>query len=236
MKHKVATMVTGILAALPGLLMAHGGGMMSGVGSTGMAGTGMMVVADDGSLLVTDMSGTMMGGGTVQPSRKLVDLGPDGNQRWSVEFSDGWPMMPVTHGDLVVVSLVSDWWSGQGMIGDGGWGTPGQGTSQTDSDQVTLVALDLTTGQEVWRTTLDGDMGAMAQFAPDGGRLYVPVVTLGTVMGGGPMHQGDASGNGSQMTAVVYALDPADGHTLWSHEVSTVGGMGGGMMSTRRSR
>ncbi len=138
MKSKVALMVAGIVVALPGLLLAHGGGMMGGAGNGNLAGTGMLVVADDGSVLVTDMSGVMMGGGAVQPSRALVNIGPDGDQRWSVEFTDGWPMLPATHGNIVVVSLVSDWWMGSGGMGDSGWGPGGQTTQQQGADQATL--------------------------------------------------------------------------------------------------
>ncbi len=237
MNSKLCVSLAAMIAAasLPGVVLAHGGGMMSGFGNGSMAGTGMMVVADDGSLLVTDMNSTMMGGGTTQPARALVDIAPDGSERWSVDFSDGWPMMPVTQGNLVIVPLGSDWWSGAGMMGDGGWGSSGQTTQQTGSDQATVVALNLSTGQELWRTTLDGDMAAMVQFAPDGSRIYVSLMEMGAGMGGGgPMQQGEAAGSGTQVTATVYALDPADGHTLWSHEVS--GGMGGGMMSAGRRR
>lgn len=236
---RMTALAAAVALAMPGLSLAQmGGGMMGGVGGSGngfMAGTGMLIVADDGSLLVTDMSGTTASGGTFQPNRTLADIGPDGSERWSVDFTDGWPMMPVTQDNLVVVSLVSDWWSGAGMMGDGGWGSGTQTSQQSGSDQATIVALDLTTGQEVWRTTLDGDMGTMAQFAPDGSRVYVSVVEMGVGMGGGgPMQQGDAAGTGTQATITLYALDPADGHTLWSHAMS--GGGMGGMMATRRQQ
>jgi len=139
-----------------------GGGMM--------AGSRMMIVADDGSLLVTNMDmSSMMGGGSVSTTdRELVNVGSNGSERWRVSFDDGWPMMPVTDGDLVVVVVVDDWFMGSGGMGDGGWngggmgGHMGGGTKAGTGDSV-VVALALTTGAERWRATVAGDMGSMAQ-------------------------------------------------------------------------
>ena len=207
-----------------GLVLAHGGGAM-GSGGAMMSGTGMMVVADDGSLLVTnmDMSGMMNGGGSSnQVSRDLVNLSANGAERWRVSFTEGWPMMPATDGDLVVVVLVDDWFTGTGGMGDGGF----------YRDYV--VGLDAATGAERWRTTLDGDMGAMVQFSPDGSRLYISLMEMGTGDGAGtgPMSQGDAAGAGVLTSNTIVALDRS-GNQLWSYDTGTPGGMGG-MAAGRR--
>lgn len=204
-------------------------GGMGGMGSGGpMAGSGMLVVADDGSVLVTEMgmSGGMMGGsGAVD--RELINVSPAGAERWRVTFEDGWPMMPATDGDLVVVMLVDDWFMGSGGMGDGGWYGGGMGGGMKDlaADQGTLVALDLTTGQEKWRTTITGDMGSMVQFSPDGSRLYVSAMEMGSgqTVGQGPMNQGDAAGAGLIMSNTITAFD-RDGHELWTFEVDPSAG------------
>ena len=103
---------------------AHGGGMGGGM----MSGAGMMIVADDSSLLVTnmDMSGMMDGSSSSGTfDRGLVNIDKDGVERWGVSFTEGWPMMPTTDGDLVVVVLVNDWFMGDDGMGDGG--NPGGG-------------------------------------------------------------------------------------------------------------
>lgn len=196
-----------------------------------MAGSGMLVVADDGSLLVTnmDMSG-MMGGGSVSTTdRELVNIGSDGSERWRASFDDGWPMMPVTDGDLVVVVLMDDWFFGSGGMGDGGWngggtgGHMGGGTKDGEhgpgDGESVLVAFDLATGQESWRTTISGDMASMAQFSPDGSRIYVSVVEMGSGggMGQGPMQQGQAAGAGFLMWSTVVAFDRS-GNQLWTYD------------------
>ncbi len=233
------TLVVAAAAALwaPLAASAHGGG------SATMGGTGMLVVADDGTLLVTrmGMSG-MMDGGAATVSRDLVAIAPDGTERWRASFSEGWPTMPVTDGDLVVVVLVDDWFMGSGGTGDGGWGGMGGGpmgiaardTAGADGT-ITVVGLDLATGAERWRTTLDGDMGAMAQFSPDGSRLYLSLREMGQMggMGGGPMRQGDAAGSGTVMTTTVVALD-RDGNVLWTYRLDGGTGGMGGMTAGRR--
>jgi len=73
-------------------------------------GTGMVAVASDGSLLVTQMGMTMMGspGASGSPSlqRAIVSVSSTGQQRWRATFSQGWPMMAASHGDLVAVVVV----------------------------------------------------------------------------------------------------------------------------------
>ena len=234
-----------------GLVFAHEGGGM-GSGGPMMGSSGMMVVADDGSLLVTnmDMSSVMNSSsstGTV--SRTLVNVAPDGSERWRVDFTDGWPMMPATDGNLVVVVLVNDWFMGTGGMGDGGWNDGGMGGGMMDitsqdaaspDDQVTVVGLDLATGQENWRTTLNGDMASMVQFSPTGSQIYISLMNMGTMgnTGSNPMQQGDAASSSILGSTTVVALDPGDGHQLWSYDTGNTGGMGGGMtgMSIRRVR
>ena len=220
---KRSLMILFLSAATATFASAAGG--MGGGGM--MAGSGMMIVADDGSLLVTnmDMSG-MMGGGSVSTNdRELVNVGSNGSERWRVSFDDGWPMMPVTDGNLVVVVLVDDWFMGSSGMGDGGWngggmgGHLGGGTKDSASSSV-VVALDLTTGGERWRATVAGDMGFMAQFSPDGSRIYLSVREMGSGggMGQGSMRQGEAAGAGFMTSSTVVAFDRS-GNQLWTYAV-----------------
>ena len=154
-------------------------------------------------------------------SLPLVNIGPDGEERWRATFEEGWPMMPVTEGDLVVLALADDWWMGDGGIGDGGWDHGGMGGGKTldgegSESHATLVALGLSTGQELWRLDLDGDMISMPQFTDDGSRLYLTVRDMdGEHGGGGPMRQGDAAGSGMLMMSTLVAVD-RNGNVLWT--------------------
>ena len=229
-------MVSGLLAmstAVP-VVAQHGGGM--GFGGPQMSGSGMMIVADDGSLLVTNMdSSSMMDGGPGSPgmvSRELVNIGADGSERWRVDFTEGWPMMPVTDGNLVVVVLVDTWFIGSGM-GDGGFGGGMMGGkvlgAKDGGNPATVVALDLTTGNEAWRLALDGDMASMPLFAPDGSQFYLTLRNMdGDHVGGGSLRQGDAAGAGILMSTTLVAIDRG-GAQLWSLDLSIDGGKGGPM-------
>jgi hypothetical protein len=222
-------MITALAATAASLGFAQGGGH-GGMGSGGMmGGSGMLVIADDGSVLVTDMglSGGMMGDpGTFE--RELVNIGPEGEERWRTSFEDGWPMMIVTDGDLVVLSLADDWWFGHGGSGDGGWGNGhGGGKTLDGPGHATLVGLDLATGQERWRLDLEGDMASLPRFTEDGSRLYTTVRGMSSGPGGGgPWNQGDVPGWGMLMTSTLVAID-RDGAVLWSLELDD-GHMGGG--------
>ena len=217
--NSLMILVFSIAAATLGSAQGMGGGMTGG--------SGMMIVADDGSLLVTnmDMSG-MMGGGSVSTTdREIVNVGSNGSERWRVSFSDGWPMMPVTDGDLVVVVLMDDWFVGSGGMGDGGWGGGmgghmGGGTKDDGDGESVLVALDLDTGNEQWRTTVSGDMASMAQFSPDGSRIYVSTRERGSGggMGQGSMRQGEAAGTGFMSSSTVIAFDRS-GNQLWTYDL-----------------
>ena len=218
MKRNLVIALLSMAAATTAL--AQGSGRM-------MAGSGMMVVADDASLLVTNMAmGGMMNGDSVSTAtRELVNIESNGSERWRVNFEDGWPMMPVTDGDLVVVVLVDDWFMGSGGMGDGGWngggmgGHMGGGTKAGTGDSV-VVALDLTTGAERWRATVAGDMGSMAQFSPDGSRIYLSVMEMGSGggMGQGSMRQGEAAGAGFMTSSTIVAFDRS-GNQLWTYDV-----------------
>jgi outer membrane protein assembly factor BamB len=228
-----------------GLCVAHGGGMMGGGAPGQMAGgPGMLTVADDGSLLVTDMSAMMgggPGGGMMSDDRAIVDISPDGSERWRTTFSDGWPMMPVTEGNLVVLALRDDWWSGWDGTGDGGWnhggghggggGGGGGAGAGPHADSLVLVGLDLATGTELWRTEVSGGMVSLPEFAPDGSQFYVTVRDLdvdGPDLGGGPMSQGDAPSADQLMSTTVVAIG-RDGVIRWSLELaSSTPMMGGG--------
>lgn len=206
------------------------GGAMGGRGGM-MTGSGMMVVADDASLLITSMDmGGMMGGGSVSTTdRGLVNVDSNGTERWRVSFEDGWPMMPVNDTDLVVVVLVDDWFMGSGGMGDGGWNGGmggGMGGGMKDlkdasgDDESILVALDLSTGQERWRVTIAGDMTSMAQFSPDGSRIYMSVMEMGSGggMGTGSVRQGEAPGAGFMSSSTVVAFDRS-GNQLWTYDL-----------------
>jgi len=220
-------MVLALTAAVSTPLFAAGGHRMGASGGM-MAGSGMMIVADDASLLVTnmDMSG-MMGGGSVSTAdRELVNIDSDGNERWRVSFTDGWPMMPCTDGDLVVVVLGDDWFMGSGGMGDGGWNGSGMGGGMKDGEldpgdgESILVALDLATGEERWRATVAGDMASMAQFSPDGSRIFLSVREMGSGggMGPGPIRQGEAPGAGFMSSSTLFAFDRL-GNQLWTYDL-----------------
>lgn len=222
----------GVLAVASAAVAMADGGM--GAGGM-MGGSGMLVVADDGSVLVTEMGmgGGHMGGGDAL-DRELVNVGPDGQERWRASFDDGWPTRPVTDGDLVVVALTDDWWMGHGGPGDGGWdhhGGPGIAGRHDDDPGAgaTLVALSLSTGQELWTLEVDGDMASMPQFTDDGARLYLTVRDHdGDHVGDGPMRQGDSPGPGMLMSSTLLAVD-RDGTLLWSLDLGDGHHMGGPM-------
>lgn len=221
-------MIVAIAVASAAIAFADGGGM-GGMGSGGMmGGTGMLVIADDGSVLVTEMG---MGGGMMGDSgdleRELINIDPDGNERWRVSFEEGWPMMPATDGDLVVFTLADDWWMGDGGLGDGGWGHGGGKTLDEGDGHATLIALGLATGQELWRLELEGDRLSIPQFTEDGSRLYLTVRGMdGDHVGGGPMGQGDAAGSRMMMSSTLVAVDRG-GNVLWTLDLDD-DHMGGG--------
>jgi hypothetical protein len=98
-----------------------------------------------------------------------------------------------------------------------GSGHQGQG-GDAHADTVILVALDLETGAERWRAEIDGGMGMLPQFSPDGSRIYLTVRDLATDggFGDGPMHQGDAPTGAMLMSTTVVAVDSLTGAKLWS--------------------
>ena len=217
--------VAALAASIPAA--AQFGGMMGTAGGM-QGGSGGLVVADDGSVLVTQVGYGQTGGpSTPALQRALVDLAPDGTQRWSATFSQGWPMLPVTEGDLVVVPLVSNSWMGTGS-GDTGWMFGGGLGTVSSADQLTLVGLDLSTGAQRWSTQLSGDMASAVRFAADGSRLYVSVFDMGTMggMGQAPISQGSAAGAASLASSSVVCLG-RDGTVLWTKGLSGSGMMGG---------
>ncbi len=213
------------LVALPSLVRAQG---MMGSGAGMPNGTGMTVVASDGSLIVTQMGMSMMGspttGGSASLQRAIVDLGPDGKQRWRFSVTAGWPMMAANNGDLVVVVVMNDSWMWSAMS-NMGW-FPFGTAPQSGTQDATLLGLDLATGQQRWSATLPGDMGSYPQFSTDGTRIYVSVTDFGSggMMGSGSMRQGDAGGFATQMTNKIVALDRS-GNVLWTTDLSQSGGM-----------
>ena len=236
MKRNLMILALSMTAAT--FAFAHGGGMGSGgMGGSGgmMSGAGMMIVADDSSLLVTnmDMSG-MMGGSDSSGTfdRELVNIDANGNERWRVSFTEGWPMMPTTDGDLVVVVLVNDWFMGDDGTGDGhntGGGMGGGMGGGDDDDTVVVVGLSLASGAELWRTSFTGDMGSMVQFTPDGTQIYLTLMNMDGDhgVGMGSMNQGQSSGVGMTASTTIVALD-RNGNELWTLDLSSSGGKGGG--------
>jgi len=216
-----------VIVSMP--VIAYSQGMMGG--NMGMPnGTGMAVVASDGSLLVTQMGMSMMGGsggsGSASLQRAIVNLGSSGQERWRSTFTQGWPMMAASNGDLVVIVVMNNAFMWRSMSNSGWfpWGTQ----PQSGAENATLVGLDLATGRQRWSATLPGDMGSLPQFTTDGSRLYVSVTDFGQagMMGGTSMRQGDTGGWATQMTNKVVALDRA-GNILWTADLSQ---SGGGMM------
>lgn len=235
-------MIVALTVTTATIVFAHGGGMGGGgMGGSGgmMAGAGMMIVADDGSLLVTnmDMSGMMGGSGSTNTfDRELVNVSADGSERWRVSFRDGWPMMPTTDDDLVVVVLVNDWFMGDDGMGDGGnpgggmGGMKALGAKNGDADDsVVVVGLNLTSGAELWRTSFTGDMGSMVQFTPDGTQIYLSLMDVDGDhgVGMGSMNQGQSSGVGMTASTTIVALN-RNGVEQWTLDLSSSGGMGGG--------
>ena len=203
-------------------------GMMGGSPGGIPNGTGMVVVASDGSLLVTQMGMSMMGGpgggGSASLQRAIVDLGSNGQERWRATFTQGWPMMAASNGDLVVVVVMNNAFMWRSMSGSGWfpWGSQPQG----GVENAALVGLDLATGTQRWLTTLPGDMGSLPQFTTDGSRLYVSVTDFGQagMMGSSSMRQGDTGGWATQMTNKVVALTRG-GTVLWTVDLSQSGRM-----------
>ncbi|MFV2072046.1 MAG: PQQ-binding-like beta-propeller repeat protein [Thermoanaerobaculales bacterium] len=226
MRRNLMVLVLSMVAAT--FAFAHGGGGMMGGGRGMMGGSGMIVVADDGSLLVSsmDMSNLIAGGGPSTTDRELVNVDANGNERWRVSFTEGWPMMSTTDGDLVIVALVDDWFMGDGGMGDGGMGGGAKDADHGGSggDETTLVALDTVTGQERWRVTIAAEMASMVQFSPDGAQIYVSAREMGSGggMGHDPIGQGDAAGSGFITTSTIIAFD-RDGVELWTFELNPTG-------------
>ena len=130
------------------------------------------------------------------------------------------------HGDLVVVVLMDEWFSGSGGMGDGGWGgghMGGSGKADGVGDgESTIVALDLATGAERWRVTVPGDMASMVEFSPDGAQLYVSARDMGNGfgMGQGSIRQGEAAGAGFMFSSTIVAFDRS-GNQLWTYELGS---------------
>ena len=227
--NKLTPVVLAILAAMAPL-HASAQGMMSGGAGT-PNGTGMVTVASDGSILVTQMGMTMMGSpgsGSASLQRAVVDLGTTGTQRWRATFTNGWPMMAGSNGDLVVVMVLNNAWMWRSLSGMGWF--PFGTTPPSGTQNASLVGLDLATGSQRWSTTLPGDMGSYPQFSADGSRIYTSVTDFGQAgtMGSGSMMQGNTGSWATQMTNKIVALDRA-GNILWTTDLSQSGS--GGMMA-----
>lgn len=226
MRHTRAEWLAVVALALAATAGAQG--MMGSAGNGLPNGAGMVVVASDGSVIVTQMGMSMMGspsGGSASLQRAIVDIGPDGKERWRATFTDGWPMMAAANGDLVVAVLVNNGWMWQSMSSMGWWPF-GNNIPATTTDAA-LVGLDLATGTQLWKTSLPGDMASWPQFTADGSRMYVSVTDFGSggmMGGGGSLRQGDTGGWATQMTNKVVALD-RNGTILWTADLSSSGGM-----------
>ena len=203
--------------AAPGFAQMGGGGHgWGGGGGAGMASGmngGAITVADDGSLLLTEGHGGMGWWQEGETTGALVNVGPDGSERWRFEADGLPPMWLATAGDLVIVRLVgSNPWDDQDGSGDSGWhgGMGGMSTS-------TLAAVDLVRGVELWRFEPEDPAMLRVEIGPDGDVVYVQATTTAT-MDPGSMHQGDWSGWGGAGTSTLYAFDRS-GTELWSLEL-----------------
>lgn len=159
-----------------------------GGGMGGAMGSGMIVIADDGSVLLTRVGKTS--GGMPMTQRALINVTSAGTQRWKIDFTDGWPMMPATKKSLIVVALTSRWMGGGG-------GTPG--------NTITVEGFDLATGALRWKTDLTGQMASYPQFSKDGSRFYISL--------------GDYSSTYSMTSKKVVAID-VNGNVLWSVDMT----------------
>ncbi len=189
--------------------MGGGGIGYGGMGSGSMmGGGGMIAVADDASLLFTDGRGAMGWSGDEAAAVELVNISADGQERWRIAFDDGQPMMTITAGDLVVVSVaLMDEWDDDFGSQHGGMGG-GFGSASS-----VLVGLDLVSGAQLWTFELDQASMTRAQLSEDGSMVYVMATDV-TEMGTGSMHQGDGS-FGREMTSTLYVLDRF-GDLLWT--------------------
>lgn len=189
------------------------GGMGSGGMGGAMGGGGMFAVADDASLLFVDGHNEMRWSNEGSDPSELVNIGANGQERWRVAFEDGRPMMTVTAGDLVVVTVnhVGEFGEGSGSQHGGmGWGIS-NGSS-------TLIGIDLASGVELWTFELEQGSMARAQISEDGSLVYVVANEMVGEMGTGSMHQGDGQ-FGQQMSSTLYALDRF-GDILWTLDLN----------------
>jgi outer membrane protein assembly factor BamB len=203
----------GLLMALSSSAPAHA---QAGAPYPGAApGAGTMIVADDGSVLITLMgvTGTMA---AVQVQRGLVDIAPDGAERWHASFDVGVPAMLATEGDLVVIALGPDQWLGSNFS-QGANGARARAASIPSRLGTTIVGLDLANGNERWRVSLDGQISAPLEFSPDGSHIYVATVALNgsAQVPASPMKQGDSIGVAHANQVTVTALD-RNGNMLWA--------------------
>jgi outer membrane protein assembly factor BamB len=145
-------------------------------------------------------------------------------ERWRFTVTQGWPMMAATNGNLVVAVVMNNAWMWRSMSSMGWF--PFGAAAQGGTQNATLVGLNLATGQQQWSATLPGAMASYPQFSSDGSRIYVSVTDFGqaSMMGSGPMRQGDTGGWATQMTNKVVALD-RNGNVLWTTDLSQSGGM-----------
>lgn len=229
---KQAAVILAVVLAWPLAAGACGGGMGMG-GSGGMGGTmggsgGMMgmapAVAADGSIvLIEGTQAGMWGWNQGEQAGSIAVVDPSGVERWRVTFTDLVPMMVTTEQNLVLATLSSGTWNDDDQHGgDHGWGGMGgmMGGSGMGGSSV-LLALDLATGAELWRLDLEASM-LMAQISPDGSLIYSVATQMGGGMGGGSMHQGDASQGWS---STLYAIDALTGAVVWTRELSNGGFM-----------
>jgi outer membrane protein assembly factor BamB len=86
---------------------------------------------------------------------------------------------------------------------------------EPNSDESPIVCLDLDTGAEFWKRDIP--------YETDDWTTWVGGVMNGRVYAG-------RSGNGASVKAVLYCLDAADGHTLWTSDVEIDAGAYDGLV------
>jgi len=111
--NALRTAVFALALALPALAMPHGPGGMGNMGGTAVWAARACSPSPTTAASSSPRSPPHDGRGQGQMGdRELLNITPSGQIRWRVSFDNGWPMLPVNDGDLVVLALREDWWMG----------------------------------------------------------------------------------------------------------------------------
>jgi len=208
-----------LAVAAPGLAQqgsAGGNGRMQGDGQQGTGntqallgagnGAGMIAVADDSSVLVTS---NVPQTSTQVANAELFNIGADGLERWRLVFEQSRLTQPQTAGSLVLVQAVVPLRTAQ----DPGSGSMRAGTGAAFAE-AELVALDLTSGAELWSFVPEQPARMTAMLSEDGAMVYVVV----TEVAGLTADEADEAGLARRLASTLYAFD-STGVVLWTLEL-----------------